>query len=149
MAFQPADQIGGDEAQHAGFRLLDDEMAEARNGHAARAALVHHRGDAGPHAHHVGIQAEAAGDVLIDVGVRVDHAGGDDLPADIDHLLRVVRGKRRFDRRDATVADADIGDAVATRRGIDHPSTTQQQIEPAVHRVLLSHVVGVSLPSVC
>ena len=79
MAFQPADQIGGDEAQHAGFRWLDDEMAEARNGHAARTALVHHCGDAGPYAHHVGVQAEAAGDVLIDMGMGIDHAGGDDL----------------------------------------------------------------------
>ena len=103
MALEPADQIGGDEAQHAGFRLLDDEVAEAGNGHAARAALVHHGGDAGAHAHHVGVQAEAAGDVLIDMGVGVDHAGDDDLARDVDHLPAPSPRHRRLDRGDAAV----------------------------------------------
>ena len=112
-------------------------MAEAGGGHAARPTLVHDRGDTGSHAHHIGVQAEAAGDVLIDMGVRVDHPGSDDLARDIDHLLCGIRGQRRFDRRDATAADGNIRDAVATRRGIDHPPATQQQIELAVHRIHL------------
>ena len=94
MALQPAHQIGGDEAQHAGCRFLDDEVAEARNGHAARPTLVHHGGDARPHAHHVGVQAEASGDVLIDMGMGVYHAGNDDLARDVDHLP----GRRRRQR---------------------------------------------------
>ena len=130
MAFQAADQIGGDEAQHAGFRRLDDEVAEARNGHAARAALVHHGGDAGPHAHHVGVQAEAAGHVLIDMRVGVDHAGDDDLARDVDHLRAPSsRGTIASIAAMPAVGDADIGDAVAARGRIDHPSAAQQQVE--------------------
>ena len=113
MAFQSADQIGRNEAQDTAFRFFDDEMPEAGDGHATWAALVHHGGDAGAHTHHVCIETEAPGDVLIDMGMRIDHACDDDLPSNIDHLARGIRGKRGLDRCNATAADADIGNAVS------------------------------------
>ena len=92
VAFQPADQIGGDEAENASCRGLCDEMAEAADGHAARPALIDHRGDAGAHADHIGIQPELSGDMLVDVAMRVDHSGGDDAPGKVDHLARRLGG---------------------------------------------------------
>ena len=124
MAFHAADQVHGDEAQHTAFRRLDNEMTETRNGHAAWAALIHQRGDAGTHADHIGIQTEAAGHMLINMGVRVDHAGSDDLARDVQHLARRADRKCGFDCRDAFVANADIGDAIAPRCRIDHPAAT-------------------------
>ena len=60
------------ESEDAALRGFGDVVAEARQGHAARAALVDQRRHAGVHAAQVGVQAEAAGDVLVDVGVGVD-----------------------------------------------------------------------------
>ena len=56
------------------------------------------------------------------MGVRVDHAGGDDLACEVQHLTRGFGGDRRFDRGDNVAADADIGHVVAPRSRVDHPS---------------------------
>ena len=86
VAFKAADQIGRQEGKDLRLRLLDDEAAEAGQGHARRAALIDHGGDAGSHADHIRVQAEAAGDVLIDVGVGVDQARQHQLARNVDHL---------------------------------------------------------------
>ena len=133
-------------------RVFDGSTTKCRKPgmrHAAWAALVHHGGDAGLDADHVGVQAEPAGDVLIDMGVGIDHAGDDDLAADIDQLSRGIGGQCVLDRGDAAVADGDVGNAVATRRGIDHTSAAQQQIELPVHRNGSHQLVGATISSVC
>ena len=103
-------------------------MAEARQGHAGGAALVDHRGDAGMHAHHVGIQAEAAGDVMIDVGVRVDHAGKHQPPTNVDGLLGGGRQDVFLHGGDLAVADGDVHHAVDAGRGTNDVSAAKQQI---------------------
>jgi len=63
--------------QLAGQRTIDIvELASRRAGqrHAGRAALIDQCRHAGLHAHHVGIHAEAAGDILIDMRVGIDQA---------------------------------------------------------------------------
>ncbi len=133
MAFKAADQIGGKEAEHAAFGWLGDERAKAGQGHAARTALIDDGGHAGFHANHVGSQAKAAGHVLIDVRVGVDHAGDDQLARDVDHLPRGGGGNGGLDRDDPVSGDRDIEASVAAARGIDHPAATQQQIHARVH----------------
>ncbi len=129
MAFEAADQIGRQEGVDAGLGCLGDEVAEARQRHAGRAALIDHRGDAGLHADQIGVHAEAAADVAIDVGVGVDHARDDDAAADVDGLL----GARRQDDvllhgGDLAVAHRDIHHAVDARSGIDDMAAAQQHV---------------------
>ena len=89
MAFESADQIAGDEAQQPAVGGIDQKIAEAADGHAARTALIDQCGDAGAHADHVGVEAELAGDVFVHMRVGVDHAGGDQLAGDVDLLARL------------------------------------------------------------
>ena len=56
MPFEPAHEIGRQEGVDARLRRFRDEVPEARQRHAGRAALVDHRGDAGMNADHVGIE---------------------------------------------------------------------------------------------
>ena len=82
VAFHAADEIGGQEGEDA--RLLARSTTNSRKRrqrHARRAALVDQRRHAGMHAAHVGLETEAAGDVLEDVRVRVDQAGQHELAA--------------------------------------------------------------------
>ncbi|MEY9368532.1 hypothetical protein ABIE83_003150 [Bradyrhizobium diazoefficiens] len=72
MSFQSADEIGRQEGVDARGRGLGDEMTKAGQRHAGRAALIDQRRHARLHADHVGVHAEAAGDILIDMGVGVD-----------------------------------------------------------------------------
>ena len=135
VSLHAADQIGGDEAQHPGLRGLRDEMPEAGHRHAAGPALIDQRADARVDAAQVGLEAEFAGDVLIDVRMGVDQPGGHDTPGDVDHLGPGFGRDLRLDGRDAIAADADVEDTVAPGRRIDHPTALQNKIKS--HAVLL------------
>ena len=67
-----------------------------------------------PHcdADHVGRQAEAAGDVGVDVRVGVDHARQHDAGRATSMVSRAVPGRFLRDRGDAAIRDGDVGDAV-------------------------------------
>ena len=122
MAFHAADQIHGDEAQHATFRRLHNEMPKPGQRHATRPTLIDQRGNTGAHADHIRVQAKSAGDMLVNMGVRIDHSGGDNLTRDIQDFVRRLAGDRGFDRRDDAIPNADIGNAVASGCRIDHPA---------------------------
>ena len=81
VSFQAADQIGREKGVGPRLRLLGNEMPETRQGHAGGAALIDQRRDAGLDADHVGIHAEAAGDILIDMGMGIDQSGQHDFAA--------------------------------------------------------------------
>ena len=128
MALEAADQISRQERIDLRLRRLDNEMAEARQRHARRAALVDQRGDAGAHADHVGVQAKAPGDILINVSVRVDQAGQHQLAGDVDHLARAGRQDRRFDCGDFAVADRNVANAIDAGGRTDDAPAAQKEI---------------------
>jgi hypothetical protein len=76
------------------------------------AALVDYRGHARAHADHVGRQPETAGDVLIDVAVRVDHPRQHQLARDIHHLSGGRWDDAVLDGGDSPIADGNVLDAV-------------------------------------
>ena len=129
MAFQPAHDIGGNEGQRARPGGLGDEMTEARQRHAGRAALIDHRGHAGMHADHVGVEAEAARHILVDLPMGVDHAGNDELAGDVDDLRARAGDDMVGDSGDLAAANADILDPVDARVRADHPAAAQDDIE--------------------
>jgi hypothetical protein len=110
------------------LRRLGDEMAEARQGHARRAALVDHCGDARLHADQVGVHAEASADVTIDVSVRVDHARQHQPSTDVHDLLGAGRQDVLLDRGDLAVADRDVHHAVDLGCGANDVPATKQQV---------------------
>ena len=116
MPLQSAYEVGGQEGVDPGLRRLGHEVAKAREGHAGGAALVDHGGDAGMNAHHVGVQAEAAADILVDVGVGVDHPRQDQPAAHVDHFLGAGGQDVRLDGGDVAVADRHVHHAVDGRR---------------------------------
>ena len=103
-------------------------MAEAGNGHAARAALIDERGHRRAHPHHVGRETELAGDVLVDMRVGIDQPWGDDEAGGVDDLARATGFKRGNDGSDPTLANADVADAVGPIGGIDDPPALQHQV---------------------
>ena len=126
VTLQPADRIGGEEAQHPRLRRLDDELAEPGERHQARTALVDHGGDAGAHAAEIGVEPELTRDVAIDVGVGVDQTGQHEAAAHVDDPLGPL--DPRLDRRDAAIGDPYVRLAVAPRGGVDHPAAAEDQI---------------------
>ena len=60
------------------FAFSTNELAEPVEGERARAALIDHGGDTGADADEVRVEPEIARDVLVDMGVRIDEARGDD-----------------------------------------------------------------------
>ncbi len=128
VPLEAADQIGRDEGVDAGLRLLGDEVAEARERHAGRPALIDQGGDARMHPHHVGIEAEPAADIFVAMRMGVDHAGQHQLAGDVDDLLGGARQDVGLHRRDAPVADRHIHHAVDTGRRTDDMAAAQQQI---------------------
>ena len=128
MPFEAAHEIGRQEGVDPRLRRLRDEMAEARQRHAGRAALVDHRGDAGMHADHVRVHAEPPADVTVDVGVRVDHARKHQPSANVDDLLGAGRQDVLLHGGDLAVADGDVHHAVDFGRGANDVSTAKQQV---------------------
>ena len=108
MPFEAADQIGRQERIDAGLRGVHDEMPEARQRHAGRAALVDQRGHAGVHADQIGIHAETAADIAVDMGVGVDHAGQHDAPTHVDGFLGARRQDVLLHGRDLAVTHRGI-----------------------------------------
>jgi hypothetical protein len=127
MSLEAAHHVGRDEGQHARGGGLHGELAEAREGQDRWAALVDHGGDAGVDAHHVGIEAEPAADVAIDVGVGVDHAGQHQLAAHVGGRARrswqvLAHGG------DFAAAHGDIHDAIEALGRIDDAAASQDEI---------------------
>ena len=99
VALEAAHHVGRDEGEHAARGGLDDELAETREGQHRRPALVDQRRHARVDADHVGVEAEAAADVAIDVRVRVDHARQHELAAHVDRFAASVRADSCRQRR--------------------------------------------------
>ena len=130
MSFQSPHEIGREKGVNARCRLFRDEVAEPRQRHAGGAALIDNGGDAGAHADHVRVEAEAAGDVAVDVGVGVDHAGQHELAADIHHFGGRGGEDGLGHRGDAPVAHRDVADAVDAGSRADHAATAQEKVVP-------------------
>src|SRR5215467_2576037 len=128
MALEAADEIGGDEGIAPARGLRGDEMAKARECHGRGAALVDQRGHAALDAHHVGVEAEATGDVAIDVRMRVYHSWQHQLAAHVYHLPRRRRQLVLADARDLAVADGDIHDAVDSGRRADDMTVPEDEV---------------------
>jgi hypothetical protein len=93
-------------------------------------ALVDERRDSRANAAEIGLEAEAAGDVLEYMRVRVDQPGKHELSGDVDRFLRARGRNRRQDRGDASILERDVVDAVqALRRIDDAPAAKQKVIE--------------------
>ena len=126
MAFHAAYEVGGDEGYDPAFLGLDHVLAEGRQRHARRAALVDQRGDAGMHAREVRVEAEPPGHVLEDVAMRVDEARENQLARDVHHLFSRGRKDAGGHRSDLAVLDGDIEQAVDVLHRVDHPAAAQQ-----------------------
>ena len=146
VALEPPDQIGGQEGVDPGRRRLGDELPEARERHAAWAALVDHRGRPRMHAHHVGLEAEAAGDVLVDVRVGIDEPGKDDLAAGVDDLARRAGCERRSHRRDAAVAHAHVERGVHALGRVDHAAAPKHEVVGAPRHGVLPGLILAPAP---
>ena len=119
VPLEPADEIGGDEAEDPAPGPLRDVVAETRDGHAARAALVDEGGDPGPDPDEVRIEPEPPRDVLVHVGVGVDEPGHHQLAGRIDAPGSAIGRQARLHRRDPAGADRDVESSGSTRRGVD------------------------------
>ena len=84
VAFETADEVGGDEAQDAARGALGDVVPEPGDGHAARAALVDEGGDPGADPDEIRVETELARDVLVHVRVGVDEPRDHQLAGGVD-----------------------------------------------------------------
>ena len=128
VALQPAHHVGGDEGEHAGGGGLGDIFAEAGEGQHRGSALVDHRGHAGMDADGIGVEAEAAADIAIDMGVAC--RSGRAAPACRATSTVSVAGARQVlaDRGDAAVAHGDIEDPVEALGRIDDAAAPQEEV---------------------
>jgi hypothetical protein len=131
-----------DEGKHAAGRGLDDVFAKTGKGQHRGPALVDHGGHAGMNADGVGVEAEAAADVAIDVGVGVDQAGQHQFAPDVDRLPGGTREVPAY-CRDPAFAHCHIENAVETLRRIDDAASPKQQIERrGLHDVHVGALAG-------
>src|SRR5262249_665726 len=79
-------------------------------------------------AHHIGVETEAPGDIAVDVGVGVDHAGQHQLAARVDHLLGGRRNDALADLRNLAARDGDVHHAVDAGGRADHVSALQEDV---------------------
>src|SRR5262249_61451396 len=84
MSEETAHEVVRDEGIHARDGRILDEFSEALDGERGGATLVDDGGDARANANLVRVHPEVAGDVLVDVAVRVDHARDHDLIPGVD-----------------------------------------------------------------
>ena len=70
--------------------------------------MVNQRCDARVHADHIRVEPEGAGDVLIDVGVRVDHPWQHELARDVDDIGCCRAGNLCLHGCDAAIPDGDV-----------------------------------------
>jgi hypothetical protein len=80
------------------------------------------------HADHVGLEAESAGDVLVDVSVSVDEPRQDELIADVDDLAGVTSAEGRSHRGDPSRAHRDIERTVEVLGRVDDAATLEQEV---------------------
>ena len=130
------------------LRRLHDEVAEAGQRHAARPALVDQGGDARAHAAHVGIQAEAAGDVAGRRGRAC--RSGRAAPACLGSPCSPAHSTARMLSATAAtrpVRDSDVQHGIASQRRIDDPPALQNQVEYLAHAVLGKCLISRIRPS--
>ena len=120
MAFQAAGHIGRDEGQDTVVGWLRNGMPKPGKGHAAGAVPIDQGRHAGLHADYVGVEPEAAAVMLIDMGMRVDHAGYHQAIADVDGLGRGIRQDILLHRSDPTVGHGDVHHPIDAHRRVDH-----------------------------
>ena len=137
MTLQPAHRVDGNEGHHVALGRLDDEIAKAGEGHATRPAVIHQGGDAGAHADQVRVEAEAAADMLIDMGVGVDHAGQHQQTRRV-HGLGAIGREAFADRFDAPVADGHVADAVNSGGRIDDGAPLEDEVSISSHETFLA-----------
>jgi hypothetical protein len=82
---------------------------------------------------HIGIHAEPAGDILIDMGVGVYQPRQYDLARDIDDFASAARQDVGLHDGDLAVADGDILQAVDAGGRIDNATSTQKQVEAGAY----------------
>ena len=128
VTLDAADEVGREERDNPAFLRVDHVLAERGQRHARRAALVEERGDSGMHSDQVGVQPEAAGDVLEDMAVRVDQAGQHELAGNVRHLPGRRGNDVRSDGGNFSVFDGDVEGAVDALRRIDHAPAAQQKV---------------------
>ena len=128
VPFEAPDEVVGDEGEHAARRRLGDEVPEAPDGHAARPALVDQGGRRRAYPDHVRVQPELSGDVLVDVGVGVDHPGDHELARHADHLRPDAGCEIGLHRIDTARPDPDVEFAVTSRRRIDDGTPFQDRV---------------------
>ena len=96
---------------------LGDPFPEAQHIERARGPHIQPGGHTAARGHRVGVDAPE-GDVVIDVGVQVDQAGGDDLAAGVHHPGRALGGDVGFDGGHPVAPDAHIQSS-ALAAGVD------------------------------
>ncbi len=118
-----------------------DVLREGGEGSRARAPRVDDGGDAGEHAGQVGIDAGPV-HALEDVGVEIDEAGRDDLPANLHDARGLGGGDVGRDARDPSVLHGDVMEPVQVRGRIDDAATFEQEIEHGVVLIPWTHQAG-------
>src|SRR5262245_49473066 len=95
MSEEAAHEVVRDEGIDTGGGGVFDELSEALDGERGGAALVDDGGHPRTDANLVRVHPEVARDVLVDVAVRVDHAGDHELVARVDRASGRARDPRR------------------------------------------------------
>src|SRR5262249_32665844 len=119
MSKETAHEIVRDEGIDARDGRVPDELSEALDGERGGAALVDHGGDARANAYLVRVHPEVAGDVLVDMAVRVDHARDHELIPCVDAACGHARDPRRH-LCDRSAFDRDVMKTIDPGGGIDH-----------------------------
>jgi hypothetical protein len=104
------------------------KFSEALDGERRGATLVDDGGHARANADLVRVHAEVAGDVLVDVAVRIDHARDHELAPRVDRASGRARDPRRH-LRNRSVFHGDVVDTVDALGGIDHAAAADDQVE--------------------
>ena len=107
---QAADQMTRDIRQYTGRGGFGDIVAKPADGHAARPALIDHRRNRRAHTDKIEIEAEFAGDMLINMGMSVDYAGDHQQAAGVNAVERRFISQTGLDHGNLAVADGDIAD---------------------------------------
>src|SRR5438445_7572542 len=128
MSEETAHEVVRDEGIDASGGRILDEFSEALDGERGGAALVDDSGHAGANANLVRVHPEVAGDVLVDVAVRVDHAGDHELVPRVDRASGHARNPRRH-LRNPSVFHGDLMKTIDPGSGIDHTAAADNQVE--------------------
>src|SRR5262245_50200406 len=128
MSEEAAHEVVRHEGIDAGGRRVLDELSEALDGERGGAALVDDGGHPRTNANLVRVHPEVAGDVLVDMTVRVDHAGDHELIPCVNRTSGGPRDPRRHPRN-RSVFHGDVIGTIDARRGIDDATAADDQVE--------------------